>query len=193
MISPILVLQSALLNYRHILKLKIIKYKRKKIFSYLLLSLNKQVKISIKYLAKQFNSFNTNNIKYSLVERLAIFILNLFFRTPLIFGRFLQHSAQVHKLIQDNKKTFKRSKFKKYKRRRRRNKFGFRWRWKRRVKSRPKKTKFNLKRSTKLNKGNKVTRVKRIKKKINLEKHTVVFFVYLKIVNVYVDVKKIRM
>jgi ribosomal protein S7 len=134
MVSPILVLQSALLNYRHILKLKIIKYKRKKIFSYLLLSLNKQVKISIKYLAKQFSSFNTHTNKYSLVDRLSIFILNLFFRTPLIFGRFLQHSAQVHKLIQDNKKIFKRTKFKKYKRRRRRNKFGFRWRWKRRLK-----------------------------------------------------------
>jgi hypothetical protein len=165
MISPILVLQSALLNYRHILKLKIIKYKRKKIFSYLLLSLNKQVKISIKYLAKQFNAFNTSNNKYSLVERLVIFILNLFFRTPLIFGRFLQHSAQVHKLIQDNKKTFKRAKFKKYKRRRRRNKFSSRWRWKRKTKVKTKKTKFSLKRSTKLNKLNKIIKKKKIQKK----------------------------
>jgi ribosomal protein S7 len=118
MISPILVLQSALLNYRHILKLNIIQYRRKKIFSYILLSLNKQVKISIKYLAAQFASFNLSTSKYSLVDRLSIFILNLFFRTPLIYGRFLQHSAQVHKLIQENKKGFRRKK-KKYKKRRR--------------------------------------------------------------------------
>jgi ribosomal protein S7 len=130
MISPILVLQSALLNYRHILKLRIIKYKRKKIFSYLLLSLNKQVKVSIKYLAKQFSSFNISSTKYTLVERLSIFILNLFFRTPLIFGRFLQHSAQVHKLIQENQKVIKKFKRKKFRKRRRfrakrRSKFSF--------------------------------------------------------------------
>jgi ribosomal protein S7 len=132
MISPILVLQSALLNYRHILKLKIIQYKRKKIFSYILLSLNKQVKISIKYLAAQFASFNISTNKYSLVDRLTIFILNLFFRTPLIFGRFLQHSAQVHKLIQENKKGFKRKKKKwKFRRRRRRRKYIPKSKWKR--------------------------------------------------------------
>jgi hypothetical protein len=136
MISPILVLQSALLNYRHILKLRVIKYKRKKIFSYLLLSLNKQVKISIKYLSKQFASFNINNNKYTLVERLSIFILNLFFRTPLIFGRFLQHSAQVHKLIQENQKVVKKYKRKKFRRRRRyrarkQSKFTFKLKFKR--------------------------------------------------------------
>ncbi len=143
MISPILVLQSALLNYRHILKLKIIQYRRKKIFSYILLSLNKQVKISIKYLAAQFASFNISTNKYSLVDRLSIFILNLFFRTPLIFGRFLQHSAQVHKLIQENKKGFKRKK-KKFKFRRRKLRSRYMSKWKRVPKSQLMRIKMDL-------------------------------------------------
>jgi ribosomal protein S7 len=184
MISPILILQAALLNYRHILKLKVIKYRRKKIFSYLLLSLNKQVKVSIKYLSKQFKSFNISN-KYSLVERLSIFILNLFFRTPLIFGRFLQHSAQVHKLIEDNRKVFKKTKFKKFKRKRFKKKFNFRWRRRRPFIFKKRKRSFSIvsnknkfKLRTKINlKGKYINKWKsnkkeklNLKKKINLKK-----------------------
>jgi hypothetical protein len=104
MLSPILVLQSALLNYRHILKLKVLKYRRRKIYSYILLSLHKQVRISIKYLAEQFNKFSSANNKYSLVEKLTIFVLNMFFKTPLVYGRFLQNSSQVHKIIKDKQR-----------------------------------------------------------------------------------------
>jgi ribosomal protein S7 len=169
MISPILVLQSALLNYRHILQLRIIKYKRRKIFSYLLLSLNKQVKVSIKYLAKQFASFNVNSNKYTLIERLSIFILNLFFKTPLIFGRFLQHSAHVHKLIQENQKGYKKTKVKKFKRRRRRRfkaKFQFkRWRAKNIIKKNKNiKNKLHKKIKNKLNFKSKLKNVKKQKK-----------------------------
>jgi ribosomal protein S7 len=172
MISPILVLQSALLNYRHILQLRVIKYKRKKIFSYLLLSLNKQVKVSIKYLAKQFSSFNVNSSKYTLIERLSIFILNLFFKTPLIFGRFLQHSAHVHKLIQENQKGYKKTKVKKFKKRRRRRfkaKFQFkRWRTKNIIKKNKNvKHKLHKKIKNKVNFKNKLRQLKK-KKKISM-------------------------
>jgi ribosomal protein S7 len=170
MISPILVLQSALLNYRHILQLRVLKYKRKKVFSYLLLSLNKQVKVSIKYLAKQFSSFNVNSSKYTLIERLSIFILNLFFKTPLIFGRFLQHSAHVHKLIQENQKGYKKTKVKKFKKRRRRRfkaKFQFkRWRTKNIIKKNKNvKHKLHKKIKNKVNFKNKLRQLKKKKNK----------------------------
>ena len=125
MISPILVLQSALLNYRHILKLRIIKYRRKQFVSFILLSLNRQIQISIKHLSKQFSSFNLNTNKYSILEKLVVFVLNLFFKTPLVFGKYLQQIAEIHKLIDESRSKGKR-KYKgrnKRKRRRRRKRY----------------------------------------------------------------------
>lgn len=101
-LPPILVLQSALLNYRHVLKLKVLKYRRRKVYSYVLLSLHKQVRVSVKYVADQFSKFSKGfGKKYSLIEKLTIFVLNMFFKTPIIYGRYLKDSSHIHKVIQE--------------------------------------------------------------------------------------------
>ena len=77
------------------------KYRRRKVYSYRLLSLNRQVKFSIRHLATQFFAFNVPTLKYSMVDRLTVFILNLFYKTSLVYGRFLKHYTRVYKILDE--------------------------------------------------------------------------------------------
>lgn len=96
MLPPVFVLQSALLNYKNIIRIRTIQFKKKKFYKFTILDSDRQVHASIKYLSKRFNSYQDRS-ENDLVECLAIFILNLFFKTPIVYGSFLKDSLAIKK------------------------------------------------------------------------------------------------
>lgn len=109
MLPPVFVLQSALLNYKNIIRIRTIQFKKKKFYKFTILDSDRQVHASIKYLSKRFNSYQDRS-ENDLVECLAIFILNLFFKTPIVYGSFLKDSLAIKK----NLSKFTRKKKKKF-------------------------------------------------------------------------------